>query len=156
VFERLTGSWRSRSSHRKSVPALALASFVFIAGASYTSAHAWLAFQQSRSGEPHSVYDRGGAILFGRTEYAKYFDFSTQTAPFLVTACSESLYRQLYASDPAPFTWIAEVEYSNRQIEAGVSDEELYRRGWENLTSQPFRQGASHCLSSAAWTFTTT
>jgi hypothetical protein len=112
---------------------------ILIAAGSQLGSGLWLRLQQSRSAEPLAVYSRGGVVLYGRTEYAKNFDFATQSVPFLVCAVSISAYRKLYADNGYQYTFDAENTLGYDKL-AKSDDATLFKLGLENIASQPLRQ----------------
>ena len=139
VLKRWRGTqWAGQSRNPASKLVFAL---VLVAVGSQLGSDLWLRVQQSRSAEPLAVYSRGGVVLYGRTEYAKNFDFSKQSVPFLVCAVSISLYRRIYPDDGYQYTFDAENAIGYRKLsDEGVTDAELFKLGVQNMSAQPLRQ----------------
>lgn len=100
----------------------------------------WFAIQQHNIATPLKIYERGGMVLFGRTEFARRFDFATDSVPYVTCALSESVFRRMYQRDPAAYTFQAENALGQAQIDAGVPEEELFRRGLAAIREEPVRQ----------------
>ncbi len=114
--------------------ALGLLAALTLAGY-FSSGLAWRQYQGKEK-----VFERGGAVLFGRTEYARLFQFSADTGVYLVNGLSESFCRKIYRERCAIAYFGAENDYGNSLLAKGISDEELMRRGRENIFSDPLRQ----------------
>ena len=112
-------------------------SFVAVAIVSWGGTEVWLASQTPRL----AGFQRGGAIFFGRTEFAARFNFRTQTVPFLVNAASESACRWLYHGECASYTFEAENGLGFSESARINGDERaLFDRGFRRIAQQPVRQ----------------
>lgn len=89
-----------------------------------------------------STFGRGGNILFGRTEYAKEFDFQKDSLPFLANALSERGCRYLYGEPCNTYNWYAEFfgRAGSNSRPIGVSDGDLFSRGKRNIMERPVLQ----------------
>lgn len=121
--------------------------FVLVAAGSKAGSALWLLCQQGSGPEAGTLYERAGTILYGRTEYAKRFNFRTQSVPYLLNALSESACRRAYGEDAAQYTFMAENEIGyQKRLSEGVPDAELLRAGLKNLFMQPLRQSFFACF----------
>jgi hypothetical protein len=112
-------------------------SFLAVAIVSWGGTEIWLASQTPRL----AGFQRGGAIFFGRTEFAARFNFRTQTVPFLVNAASESACRWLYYGECASYTF--EVENGlgfSESARINGNEQALFERGFRRIAQQPVRQ----------------
>jgi len=118
--------------------------FALVAAGSKSATVIWMKVQQNQKDAPAAaqLYERAGTILYGRTEYAKRFDFRTQSLPYLLNALSESACRRVYGAEAAQYSFLAENEIGfQKRLREGVPDAELFRAGLRNLLEQPLRQG---------------
>lgn len=88
------------------------------------------------------IFSRGGAVLYGRAEYARRFDFRTQSLRYLVNALSESACARIYADGCSSVAFGAENTLGNSRAANGTSDEVLLRDGIRILLENPVRQSA--------------
>jgi hypothetical protein len=86
------------------------------------------------------LIQRGGAVFYGRTEYARTFPFRKLTFLYLVNGFSENFCRKAYGQQCDLVFFGAENIYGNALSFSGLTDEELTRRGLQNLRANPLRQ----------------
>lgn len=130
------------ASRRRAAWALGGLWFMLVALGSACGPPAWLGIQGlGKTGKLASQYERAGTILYGRTEYARHFDFRTQSVPYLLNALSESACRRLYGDAAARYNFLTENEIGyQKRLREGVPDEQLFQAGLGNLREQPVRQ----------------
>lgn len=113
-----------------------IVSAVALVLATQASAFAWRTYRGA-----DRIFERGGAVLFGRTEFAQRFDFSRDTAVYLLNGFSESACQKFYGLERCQTVFFgAENNLGNSLSAQGVSDEKLYHDGLLNLTISPLRQ----------------
>lgn len=101
----------------------------------------WLRLQQYRAAAESQLYERGGAILYGRTEYARRFSFAADSVPYLLNALSESACRRIYGEKAMAYNFLTENEIGyQKRIREGVPDAELFQQGLRNIRDNPCRQ----------------
>ncbi len=82
---------------------------------------------------------RGGVILYGRTEYAKQFDWKNDFVPYVVNGLSEQGCEILLRTQCKHYTWQAEAHLGDVLLET-ATDDQKFALGKENLISHPFVQ----------------
>ncbi len=112
---------------------LALAVIVGFSSLATTPLRAWIFGQ-------NGMYSRGGAVLFGRTEYAERFDFSRNSWPYFLNGLSEGACARIYGALCKEYAFGAENYLGNSRFAEGVSDEQLFRDGIKNILEHPLRQ----------------
>ncbi|MBZ5589318.1 MAG: hypothetical protein LAO05_12220 [Acidobacteriia bacterium] len=126
-------SIRMRSARRL----VLVAAFLGVAIGAWGVTTMWLASRNPRS----AGFERGGAIFFGRTEFAARFDFRTQAIPYLVNALSESACRRIYDGECESYTFGAENGLGFRERDRTNGNERtLFAKGIDKLLHQPLRQ----------------
>lgn len=88
------------------------------------------------------VFSRGGAVLYGRAEFARRFDFRDQSLLYFVNGLSESACFRLFKKDCEQVSFLAENTIGNDLAAAGASDEMLMLEGKRLLLQNPIRQAA--------------
>ncbi len=83
-------------------------------------------------------FSRGGAVLYGRTEYAKHFDFMTDSAPYFINSLSESACAKIYGEECQKYTYQAENYFGFEG--SSIPEDEKFQRGKLNIIHQPFLQ----------------
>ena len=100
------------------------------------------------------LFGRGGKILYGRTEYAKSFDFNTETLPYLANALSESGCKMAFGNQCKQYVWQQEYygrnstgwnmyrldDYYTRVTKPTLTEGEYLWLGKQNLVNRPFLQ----------------
>jgi len=96
----------------------------------------WFAARSSLS---QSSFYRGGIILYGRTEYAKQFNWRKDFLPFITEALSDKGCRAIFADQCQQYTFEAENNIGILALQ-GATDTELFNLGKENILNQPLLQ----------------
>ena len=111
-----------------------------VASGSKIGTELWLSLQR-KNGAVVEVYERGGVAFYGRTEYVKHFNFSTQSAPYLANALSEKFGQRIYGAEARKCSFQEENDVGYRKrMQSGLSDGALFKLGIQNVFAAPIRQ----------------
>ncbi len=127
---------------KKTYPALCCALLLTAAG-SHIATKLYLHQQSELAGAPITIYSRGGAIFYGRTQYARQFDFTKDSAPYLLAALSSKAYQKYYGNDGWQYSFDAENQIGLKLLESGQkTDEQLFHDATRDIRETPLRQFA--------------
>ncbi len=143
--------WQSTRLHRvRLLPSISIT--ICLIGSPLIYFYGWSLLQQPNS--VNGIFGRGGAHFYGRTEYARKFNFRTDSYLFFADALSESGCKTLFGKQCDSFGWQQEYygsnfggwnlyrldDYYTRVTKPNLTDNEYLWLGKRNLFQQPFLQ----------------
>ncbi len=104
----------------------------------------WFGLREQGVVFSQKVYTRGGAIFYGRTEYANRFDFFQDTPIYVLNAFSESTCKSIFGHQCEDYNFVAENNLGFYWFDLNnphrISDEELFKKAEKNIFDHPIRQ----------------
>lgn len=144
-------AWKLTSLHRVRLLS-SISLIICLTGSPLIYFYGWSLFQQPDS--INGTFGRGGAILYGHTEYVNTFNFRTDSHLFLADALSESGCITLFGRQCEFYGWQQEYygrdfrgwdlyrldDYYTRVVKPRLTDSEYLWLGKRNLVQKPFLQ----------------